>query len=73
MDDLFVLALFSEEGEFVQYIRKGRNNAISGYGDISGARRGLSHAKRSDYHVIHNDYTIEIVKADGFISVKEDE
>jgi hypothetical protein len=61
MKDLYALAYFDKEtGEFVEYIRKGRNYSISGYDNISGARRGLSQSKRSYRASI---YDLRIVKA----------
>lgn len=73
MSDLYVIALFNEDGEFVRYERKGRSNAIVGYDNISSARRGLAHTKRNNYFVLHKEYTAEIVKSISVESVKEDE
>lgn len=45
MEELYVLAKFDEDGNFLYYIRKGRNNSISGYDNLSSAKRGLSQTK----------------------------
>lgn len=47
MKELYVLAYFDNEGEFIEYVRKGRNNAISGYDNLTAAKRGYSHSKNS--------------------------
>lgn len=47
MKDLYVLVKIDRQGSFVEYIRKGRSNAIYSYDNITGARRGLAHTRRS--------------------------
>jgi hypothetical protein len=58
--ELYVLARY-KDGEFVEYVRKGRNHSISGYDNITGARRGCSQSlKAADAH----GYELKIMKAD---------
>lgn len=45
MKELYVLARFDSDEKFVEYVRKGRNNSISGYDNLESAKRGLSHTK----------------------------
>lgn len=63
MGELFVIALFNEDGTFKEYVRKGRNNAISGYDNLAGAKRGLAQTKAHalDYRKPH----YKIVKANS--------
>lgn len=44
-EELYVLADFTPDGEFKNFIRKGRNVSISGYDKLTAARRGLSQSK----------------------------
>jgi len=60
MKKLYALAYFDKDGNFVEYVRKGRNNAISGYDNLSGARRGYSQSKGSYRAQI---YELKIVRA----------
>jgi len=69
MNELYVLAYFDKDGSFVEYVRKGRNNAISGYDDLTGAKRGYSQSKRSYRAQI---YDLKIVKASGIEIVEEE-
>lgn len=58
--ELYVLARY-KDGEFIEYVRKGRNHSISGYDNITGARRGYSQSlKAADVH----GYELKIMKAD---------
>lgn len=34
-----------EKGNFIEYVRKGRNNSIVAYDELSSAKRGLSHSR----------------------------
>lgn len=45
MKELYVIGEFNEDGSFGSYVRKGRNNSISGYDNLTGARRGLSQTR----------------------------
>jgi hypothetical protein len=67
MKELYALAYFDDNGELIEFIRKGRNNAISGYDNLTGARRGLAHSKNSWKT---REYNIRIVKATGIESVE---
>lgn len=49
MPELYVIALFNEDGTIKEFDRKGRNNAISGYDNIASAKRGLGQTKRHAY------------------------
>jgi hypothetical protein len=50
LDSVFLLGEFSENGVFIRYVRKSRNNNIVGYDTLSSAKRGLSHSnKNSNY------------------------
>lgn len=61
MGDLYVLAYFDKkDGSFVEYVRKGRNGAISGYDNYESAKRGYIQSKRSYRAQI---YDLAIVKA----------
>ncbi|MBA9027547.1 stage III sporulation protein SpoIIIAA [Peribacillus huizhouensis] len=71
MGDLYVLAYFNkEDGSFVEYVRKGRNGAISGYDTFDSARRGFIQSKRSHRAQI---YDLRIVKAGEVKIIKEAE
>jgi len=70
MCDLYVLAYFDkEDGSFVEYVRKGRNYAISGYDSYESAKRGFIQSKRSYRSQI---YDLRIVKASEISIVKEE-
>jgi hypothetical protein len=43
--DIYILGRFNRQGVFIEYIRKGKNNAISGYSSLSSAKRGRSQCK----------------------------
>jgi hypothetical protein len=59
--ELYVLARY-KDGEFVEYVRKGRNHSISGYDNITGARRGHSQSlKAAEAH----GYELKIMKANS--------
>ena len=45
MPELYVIALFNEDGTIKEFDRKGRNNAISGYDNLTSAKRGLGNLK----------------------------
>lgn len=68
MDELYALGRFNEDGSFYEYVRKGRNHSISGYDNISGARRGLSQTRANtpkelrDYVKIIKAASLEIVE-----------
>lgn len=59
MKELYVLGVFDDSDTLVDFVRKGRNWAISGYDTIDSARRGLSQSKRNSRR------NIKIVKAVG--------
>lgn len=46
IDELYVLGVFVD-GKFKEYVRKGRNNSISGYDNLGTAKRGRSHSLKS--------------------------
>lgn len=48
-NELFVLGDFDNKGEFIKFIRKGRNWNIPAYDNIPSAKRGLSQSKRTRY------------------------
>ena len=60
MKELYALAYFDKNGKFIEYVRKGRNNAISGYDNLTAAKRGYAHSKSSYRAKI---YDLKIVKA----------
>lgn len=63
MKELYVLGVFDDEGNFIKYIRKGRNYSISGYDSIASARRGLGHSKRSGRNIkIIKATTMEVIE-----------
>lgn len=63
MRGLFVLAYYDKEtGEFIEYVRKGRNNSITGYDNIDSARRGYTQSKRSHRAQIHDLKIVEAVR-----------
>jgi len=69
--ELYTLAYFDKEsGEFVEFIRKTRNYSIVGYDNLSSARRGLAHSKKSYRARV---YDVKIVKATGIEIVREGE
>lgn len=71
MDELYALAYFDKEsGEFVEFVRKGRNYSIVGYDNLASAKRGLAHSKRSYRSKICD---VRIVKATGIEIVEESE
>jgi ABC-type Zn uptake system ZnuABC Zn-binding protein ZnuA len=39
--NLYVLGKY-KDGKFIEYVRKGRNNSITGYDNLSAAKRGLA-------------------------------
>jgi hypothetical protein len=45
MPKLYVLATVDGSGNIISFIRKGRNNAISGYDDLASAKRGLAQSR----------------------------
>jgi hypothetical protein len=63
MNELYALVRLDEDGNFINFIRKGRNHSISGYDNLIGAKRGLAHS-RSNIHGIEK-YLIKIVKANS--------
>lgn len=65
---LYVLAKF-KEGEFYEYVRKGRNNSITGYDSYDSAKRGYFQSKRIGES---KGYNLKIMKADllSFVEVK---
>jgi hypothetical protein len=67
MSELYVLALYDSNGAFRRYVRKGRNNAISGYDNLAGARRGLSHSRNNYAEGI----IVKIVKATELVIIPE--
>lgn len=70
MNELYALAYFDkEDGTFIEFIRKGRNHAISGYDSLDSAKRGYIQSKRSYRAQI---YDLRIVKASEIEIVKED-
>jgi len=71
MGELYVLALFNAEGEFVEYVRKGRNNSITGYDNISSARRGLAQTNSNNWRINHQGYTAKIAIATSVVELKE--
>lgn len=40
-----MLAYFNKDGTFYNYVRKGRNNSISAYDNLTSAKRGLSQSR----------------------------
>lgn len=70
MTELYVLAYFDKvTHEFIEYVRKGRNNAISGYDDLDSAKRGYAQSKRSHRA---RTYELKIVKAGGVVIIEEE-
>lgn len=59
ISELYVLAKF-KDGKFVEYVRKGRNNAISGYDNLAGAKRGYAHSLKA---AKVNGYELRILHA----------
>lgn len=57
--ELYVLGIFDENDNLIEFVRKGRNWSISGYDSISSSRRGLSQSKT------YSKRNIKIVKANG--------
>ncbi|MDF1511093.1 hypothetical protein PZE06_23445 [Robertmurraya sp. DFI.2.37] len=62
--ELYVLGVFDDDGNLIEFVRKGRNWSISGYDSIGSARRGLAHSKT------YSKRNIKIVKATGFEAVE---
>lgn len=58
MKELYALGVF-ENGQFIEFVRKGRNYSISGYDSLSSAKRGLAQSKA------YSRRDIRIVKATG--------
>lgn len=57
---LYALACYDKEtGGFVEFVRKGRSNAIFSYDSLDSAKRGLSQTKRTNYSKMYN---VHIVK-----------
>ena len=72
MNELYALGVFNQRGEFLRYVRKGRNNAVSGYDNLAAARRGLSHSRSRGYETrtgekirIVRAATLEVVYTEG--------
>jgi hypothetical protein len=57
--ELYVLGYFNENDELECFVRKGRNWSISGYDNISSAKRGLRQS------LTYGDKNIKILKATG--------
>ena len=57
--ELYVLGVFDNDGNLIEFVRKGRNWAISGYDSLGSARRGLSQSMKYGRH------NIKIIKAIG--------
>jgi hypothetical protein len=70
MKELYALAYFDNDGNFIEYVRKGRNNSISGYDSLTSAKRGMAHSK-SSYRA--RMYQLRIVKASEVEIIKEDD
>lgn len=64
MGDLFVLGYFDKDsGEFVEYVRKGRNNSITGYDNFESAKRGKTQSERSYRATLYDVEIISVSKA----------
>lgn len=72
MGELYVLAYFDDDGNFIEYVRKGRNHAISGYDNLTSAKRGYGNSKTSRRANIPG-YNLRIVKSTTLEIIKEDE
>lgn len=67
--ELYALACYDKEtGEFVEFVRKGRSYSVIGYDNLTSAKRGLSHTKRTN---AANMYNVVIVKAEGLKKITE--
>jgi len=64
--ELYVLGYFDREGNFGGFVRKGRNHSISGYDNISSAKRGLAQSKTG----ARFEGQYKIVKATGIEVIK---
>lgn len=71
MKALYALAYFDDDGNFIEYVRKGRNHSISGYDSLASAKRGYSQSKNNSWKA--EEYNLRIVKATGMEIAKEDE
>jgi len=67
LKDLYVLARY-RDGEFVGFIRKGRNHSVSGYDTLESAKRGYSQSKRA---TTNKGYELKILKASSLSDVTE--
>jgi len=64
--EIYVLGYFDKDGNFGGFVRKGRNHSISGYDNLSSAKRGLIQSNinarfEGEYRIIKAD-RLEVIE-----------